>query len=71
METTTRNESSYEYFDSNHMNHENRLLRKVLQEKEQIIKEVNTENSKLKYENEFLKSVIKANEIKHNPPWGK
>jgi len=70
METTTRNESSYEYFDSDHMNHENRLLRKVLKEKEEIIKDKNAENLKLKYENEFLKSVIKANEIKHQPPYG-
>jgi hypothetical protein len=42
----------------------------VLKEKEEIIKDKNAENLKLKYENEFLKSVIKANEIKHQPPYG-
>lgn len=39
IEENIKCESSYEYFDSNHMNHENRVLRKTLQEKEQVIKD--------------------------------
>lgn len=62
METTITNDNSIEFLDSDHLSHENRLLRKMLKEKDQEI-------LKLKYENELLRSVRIVNE-RHSPPYG-
>jgi len=37
METTINHESSIEFMDSDHLVHENRILRKVIKEKDQRI----------------------------------
>lgn len=65
MEHNVRAESSFETLDSDHLLHENRLLRKIIKEKDQEI--VN-----LKHQLELKTKYQGMLEIEtYNPPWGK
>lgn len=66
METTINHETSFEFLDSDHLMHENRVLRKVIREKDQRIADLEHQlELKSKYQD-----MIKPSHRTHIPPYG-
>lgn len=66
METTIKHDSSIEFLDSDHLNHENRILREMIKEKDQEI--IN-----LRHQLELKTKYQGMLEIEHKqncPPYG-
>ena len=63
-EININNSSSFvEFFDSDHLVHENKILRKMLREKDEEI-------FKLKTKIELINVYSKVNRVERNPPFG-